>query len=67
VSGNVPAAHLFCGDFSQAWLFMWGAGIQLELNPFANFAADIVGMKVVWHADVAVVQPAAFHVSTGIT
>jgi hypothetical protein len=44
-----------------------GRGIQLGLNPFANFAADIVGMKVVCHADVAVVQPAAFHVSTGIT
>jgi hypothetical protein len=51
----------------QAWLLMWGTGIQLELNPFANFAADIIGMRVVCHADVAVVQPAAFHVSTGIT
>jgi hypothetical protein len=67
VSANVPSGQLFVGDFAHTWLLMWNAGIQLEINPFAQFKSDIYGMKVVCHADVAVVQPAAYHVSTGIT
>ena len=65
VSGNVPSAQLYTGDFTRTWLLMWSAGIQLEVNPFAAFKSDIVGVRVVAYADVAITQPAAYHVTAG--
>jgi HK97 family phage major capsid protein len=68
VSANCPSATIFCGDFSQCWLMMWGIGaLQLEINPFAHFASGLIGAKVVAHCDVVVARPLAFAVGTAIT
>ena len=67
VSGNVGTDTLYCGDWSQLWLLLWGGGVQLEINPFENFQGNIISAKVTALADVAVVRPSAFAVSTGIT
>jgi hypothetical protein len=67
VSSNVSAGQLFVGDFTQSWLMLWGEGVRLEIDPYSHFQSAIVGMRVVAYADVAVTQPAAYHVGTGIT
>lgn len=67
VTGNAPANTLFCGDYANLWLPMWGVGPTIELNPYANFPAGVVGLRCFASADVAVVNPAAFAVQVGIT
>jgi HK97 family phage major capsid protein len=68
VSANVPSGQVYCGDFSQCWLLTWGIGaMQVEINPYTNFRAGILGAKVVMHCDVAIVRPGAFAVGTGLT
>jgi len=66
VNSNVPSATLIVGDFSTVVLPMWGA-LQIESNPFAQFAAGVTGFRVIVSCDCAVTQPACFAVSTGIT
>lgn len=67
VSGNAPASTVIVGDFTTIVLPFWGDGLQLEVNPYAQFQAGIVGFRVLPLFDVAVTQPAAFAVSTGLT
>lgn len=67
VSGNVPSAHVFCGDFSRLWLLAWNSGIMLESDPYQYFQSDTIVMKVSLYADVACVTPGAFAVGTGVT
>lgn len=67
VNGNTPASTLFCGDFSTVYLPTWGEGLQVEVNPYAQFAAAVVGLRVFASVDVAVTQPAGFAVAVGIT
>lgn len=66
-SSNVLASALFVGDFTTIVLPFWGEGLQVESNPYANFQAGIIGFRVLPAFDVAVTQPAAFAVSTGLT
>ncbi len=67
VNGNAPASTLLCGDYSTVYIPVWGEGLQIESNPYANFQAGVVGLRVFLSADVAVTQPAGFAVSVGIT
>lgn len=66
-----PAAGtqtLVHGDFSQAVLGLWGPGVfEVQLNPYANFRAGIVGMRVLLSCDLAVLNTSAIRVLTGIT
>jgi HK97 family phage major capsid protein len=65
-STNVPSATVVAGDFSQILLGEWGT-LELALNPYANFAAGIVGLRLWLSIDVAVRQATAFSVATSVT
>ena len=67
VNGNAPASTLFCGDFSTVVIPTWGNGLQIETNPYANFQAGIISLRVFLSADVAVTVPQGFAVSVSIT
>jgi hypothetical protein len=67
VNANCPASTLICGAFDTVYLLLWGGGIQIESNPYANYQASITGFRVLAAADVAVTQPGCFAVSTGLT
>jgi HK97 family phage major capsid protein len=54
------------GDFSQVLVGEWG-GLEIEVNPYANFQAGIVGVRGFYTADVGVRYAAAFAVGTGMT
>lgn len=64
---TAPTGSLLLGDFSQVILAEFGTGLQIEVNPVANFAAGIIGFRATWIVDVAVRFPAAFTYASAVT
>jgi HK97 family phage major capsid protein len=62
----VPAATMIFGDFSQIILAEWGV-MELEVNPYANFPAGIIGVRAWASVDIAIRQAGAFSVAATIT
>ena len=65
-SGQVAAATMIYGDFSQVVLAEWGV-LELEVNPYANFAAGIIGVRAIATVDVGVRYAGSFSVASSIT
>jgi HK97 family phage major capsid protein/HK97 family phage prohead protease len=65
-SNQIGSACMLAGDFTQAVLAQW-AGLEVEVNPYANFQAGIIGVKATMFADVGVRQAGAFAIGTGMT
>ena len=65
-SNNITAATAIFGDFSQAILAEWGV-LEVDVNPYANFAAGITGIRAFYTCDVGVRVPGAFSVIGTIT
>jgi HK97 family phage major capsid protein/HK97 family phage prohead protease len=65
-SVQVTAGQLLFGDFTKVVIGEWGV-LEVEVNPYANFAAGIVGVRAFYSCDVGVRYPAAFALGTGIT
>lgn len=66
-SSQMSAGTMLFGDFSQLVIGLWGEGIELDLNPYADFRAGIVSMRVMVSMDVAVRQPSAFSYASSVT
>lgn len=65
-SNQVPTGDLLFGDFSKVVLAEWGV-LQVEVNPYANFAAGIIGVRAMYSIDVGVRYPAAFSLASSVT
>jgi HK97 family phage major capsid protein len=65
-SNQMLAATMLFGDFSQVVIAEWGV-LEVEVNPFANFQAGIVGVRAMVTADVGVRYGGAFSYATSIT
>jgi HK97 family phage major capsid protein len=66
-SGNVPTGQLlFGGDWSTVLVASWGDAIEVAVNPYANFSAGIVGLRVIHSIDIAVRQPSTFTATTTV-
>lgn len=63
---QATAASMTFGDFSQVVIGEWGL-LEIALNPYANFAGLITGIRAVQSVDVGVRQAAAFSRATSIT
>lgn len=63
---QLTAASMIFGDFSQVVIAEWGM-LELALNPYANFAAAISGIRAIQTVDVGVRVGAAFSRATSIT
>jgi len=66
-SQAVPASTLICGDFRKLLLAEWGAGVQIAVNPYANFQAGIIGYRAALTMDVGVAWQSAFTVATAVS
>jgi HK97 family phage major capsid protein len=68
-STNVPAGDAIFGDWSQILVLSWGDGapIEVEVNPFQNFATGDVGIRAMLSANVVVRHAASFSLVSGIT
>ena len=67
VSTLAPAATLVAGDFSQAVLAIWGAGLKLEIDPYSGFRTGKMTARVVLACDVGFPQAGAFVVASSVT
>jgi HK97 family phage major capsid protein len=65
-STQIAAGRMLFGDFSQLVIGEWGA-LELDVNPNANFAAGISGVRAFYTVDIGVRYAAAFSYSTAIT
>lgn len=65
-SNQVPAANMLFGDWSEAIVAEWGV-LEIEVNPYANFQAGIIGIRAIYSLDVGVKRPFAFSLATTIT
>ena len=63
----LQAGALLVADWSQVVLGLWGGGLTVEFNPYANFQAGITGARCVVVADVVLTNAGAAAVSTSIT
>jgi HK97 family phage major capsid protein len=65
-SAQVDAATLIFGDWAQVIIAEWGS-LAIEVNPYANFQAGIIGVRAMYAVDVGVRIPSAFTVAGTIT
>jgi HK97 family phage major capsid protein len=65
-SAQVPAATMIFGDWAQLVIAEWGS-LAIEVNPYANFQAGIIGVRALYAVDIGVRMPSAFSVATSIT
>ena len=63
---QIPTASMIYGDWSQILIPEWGV-LAVEMNPYANFQAGIVGVRAMWTCDVIVRHAESFTVGTSIT
>lgn len=65
-SNQLTAASMIFGDWQEVVVGEWGV-LEIEVNPYANFQAGIVGVRAIYSMDVGVRRPFAFSRSTSIT
>jgi HK97 family phage major capsid protein/HK97 family phage prohead protease len=65
-SAQVAAATMIFGDWAQLVIAEWGS-LAIEVNPYANFQAGIIGVRALYAVDIGVRVPGAFSVATSIT
>ena len=65
-TNQMTAASMLFGDWSQVIVGEWGV-LEVEVNPYANFQAGIIGIRAMVTIDVGLRYPAAFSLATSIT
>ena len=65
-TNQMSAATMLAGDFSQVVIGEWGV-LEIEVNPYANFQAGIVGVRAMVSIDVGVRYGGAFSYASSIT
>lgn len=65
-SKQLTAATMIFGDWAELIMASWGT-LEVEVNPYANFQAGIVGVRAMYLMDVGVRLAGAFTRATSIT
>ena len=65
-TNQLTAASMIFGDFSQVIIGEWGM-LELAMNPYANFAAAITGIRAIQTVDVGIRYAGAFSRAHTIT
>lgn len=65
-SNQMPSATMIFGGFGEVIVAEWGV-LELEVNPFANFQAGIIGVRAIETVDIGVRYPTAFSAASSIT
>lgn len=65
-SNQIAAGTMYFGDWSQVIVAEWGV-LEVEVNPYANFQAGIIGVRAMMTVDVGLRYPAAFSLGSTIT
>lgn len=65
-SNQLTAATMIFGDWQETVVGEWGV-LEVEVNPYANFVAGIIGVRAIYSMDVGVRRPFAYSRATSIT
>jgi HK97 family phage major capsid protein len=65
-SNQMPAGDILFGDWAETILAEWGV-LEVEVNPYANFQAGIIGVRAIYSMDVGVRRPFAYSLATSVT
>lgn len=65
-SNQLTAATMLFGDWQELVIAEWGV-LEVEVNPYANFQAGIIGVRAMYSMDVGVRRPFAFSLTTSIS
>jgi len=65
-SNQVATAVMYFGDWSKVVVAEWGT-LEIDTNPYASFAAGIIGVRAMYSLDIGVRYPAAFSRAASIT
>jgi HK97 family phage major capsid protein len=65
-TNQMPAGTMIFGDWSKLVVGEWGV-LEIDTNPYASFAAGIIGVRALYSVDVGVRYPVAFTAATSIT
>lgn len=63
---QVASGTMYFGDWSKCVIGEWGV-LEVDTNPYASFAAGIIGVRALYSIDVGIRYPAAFTVVSSIT
>lgn len=64
-SNQMSSATMLFGDWDQVVVAEWGV-LQIEVNPYANFQAGIIGVRAMVSVDVGLRYAAAFSYASSI-
>lgn len=67
VTTDCPAGTIYAGDWSQVLIALWGSGIEIVVDPFSSFQTGAIQVRVLMHADVNFLKPAALLRHTSAT
>jgi len=65
-SEQMPTGTMLFGDWSEVVVAEWGV-LEIAVNPAANFAAGIIGIRAFYSMDVGVRYAGAFSYSSSVT
>lgn len=65
-SNQMASATMVFGDWQEVVVGEWGV-LEVEVNPYANFQAGIIGVRAMYSLDVGVRRPFAFSAASSIT
>jgi HK97 family phage major capsid protein len=65
-SNQMAAGTMLFGDWAQVVVGEWGT-LEVEVHPYANFQAGIIGIRAIVSMDCGLRYPAAFSYATTIT
>jgi Phage capsid family len=65
-SNQMPAGTMLFGDFAQMIIAEWGV-LEIDVNPYANFQAGIVGVRALATIDIGIRHQLAFSKAVSIT
>lgn len=65
-SNQIASQTVIFGDWNSVVVAEWGV-LEIEVNPYANFQAGIIGIRALMTLDVGLRYPAAFAVSSTTT
>lgn len=65
-SNQMASASCLFGDWNEVVVAEWGV-LEVEVNPYANFQAGILGIRCLYSLDVGVRRPFAFSYASSMT
>jgi HK97 family phage major capsid protein len=66
-STSLPSGALIVGSWAYLVIATWGQGLEIALNPYANFQQGIVGLRCFMSFDSGVYWPSAFNYASTVT